>query len=215
MRIVRPSIEVLWNESGSEMLRRIEVAGRTAYKSECQISEDSAVGFVKMLVARQHLSVLEHVSVSARVVCDRGISHEIVRHRIASYTQESTRYCNYSQERFGTEVVFVLPRFLYDRADDDPLFRKWERAMLDAERTYLEMIELGAEPQEARSVLPNSLKTEIVMTMNVREWLHFFRLRTASTAHPDMQIVANKLLADFRLHVPVVFDSVAGDSLAE
>ena len=109
------------------------------------------------------------------------------------------------------EVVFVLPRFLYDRLDDDPLFRKWKHVMLEAERTYLEMIELGAEPQDARSVLPNSLRTEIVMTMNLREWRHFFSLRTAPTAHPDMQIVANKLLNDFRRHVPVVFDDVGRD----
>ena len=192
------------------MLRRIETAGRTAYKSESRISDVSAVEFVKMLVCRQHFSVLEHVSVSARVTCDRGVSHEIVRHRIASYTQESTRYCNYSQKRFGREVVFVLPSFLHERAKDDALFLKWERAMLDAERTYLEMVELGADPQEARSVLPNSLKTAIVMTMNLREWRHFFSLRTAPTAHPDMQIIAKELLAEFRSHVPVVFDDVGG-----
>ena len=210
MKVVKPSTEVLWIESGSSMLQRIEIAGRTAYKSESWISGDSAVDFVKMLVARQHFSVLEHVSVSARVTCDRGVSHEIVRHRIASYTQESTRYCNYSQSRFGGELVFVFPSFLRDRADDDPLFQKWQRAMLEAERTYLEMIELGAKPQEARSVLPNSLKTEIVMTMNLREWRHFFSLRTAATAHPDMQVIANKLLAEFRLHVPLVFDDVGG-----
>ena len=210
MKTVKPSAEVLWIESGASILRRIESAGRTAYKSEGCVSEDSAVEFVKLILARKHLSVLEHVAVSAHVICDRGVSHEIVRHRIASYTQESTRYCNYSQERFGSEVVFVLPSFLYERADDDLLFQKWERAMLEAERTYLEMIESGAKPQEARSVLPNSLKTEMVMTMNLREWRHFFSLRTAPTAHPDMQIIAKELLADFRLHVPVVFDDVAG-----
>jgi thymidylate synthase (FAD) len=190
------------------MLRRIENAGRTAYKSEGCISEDSAVKFVKMLVARKHLSVLEHVSVSARVICDRGASHEMVRHRIASFTQESTRYCNYSQNRFGGEVMFVLPSFLHDKPDDHPLFQKWEGAMRDAERTYLEMIELGAKPEEARSVLPNSLKTEIVMTMNLRGWRHFFALRTAPAAHPDIRMVANMLLADFRRHVPVVFDEI-------
>jgi thymidylate synthase (FAD) len=191
------------------MLARIEAAGRTAYKSEAQISEDSASDFVKMLVDRKHFSVLEHVSVSARVICDRGVSHEIVRHRIASYTQESTRYCNYTQERFGQEIVFVLPSFLHTKADGDELYDTWKAAMLEAERAYLRMIELGAKPEEARSVLPNSLKTEMVMTMNLREWRHFFSLRTASTAHPDMQIVAKNLLAEFRSAIPIVFDDLS------
>lgn len=208
MRIVRPATEVLWVESGTAILQRIETAGRTAYKSELQASENSAREFVAMLVARQHLSVLEHVSVSARVICDRGVSHEIVRHRLASYTQESTRFCNYSDQRFAGEITFVLPSFLYERGDYDPLYQNWDRAMLEAERTYLGMIELGAKPEEARSVLPNSLKTEMVMTMNLREWRHFFSLRAASAAHPDMQIIAKALLSDFRSHIPVVFDDV-------
>lgn len=208
MKIIKPRMEVLWTEAGDVMLRRIEIAGRTAYKSEAGISQDSSREFVKMIVARQHLSVLEHVVVSARVVCDRGISHEIVRHRIASYTQESTRFCNYSDERFGGEIAFVLPSFLYEKAEEDPLFGKWRHAMLEAERTYLEMLRLGAKPEEARSVLPNSLKTEMVMTMNLREWRHFFSLRTSPSAHPDMQIMAKVLLVEFRSHIPIVFDDV-------
>jgi len=208
VKIVKPRIEVLWCEAGDMMLRRIEVAGRTAYKSETGVTQDSAVNFVRMIVARQHFSVLEHVVVSARVVCDRGVSHEIVRHRIASYTQESTRFCNYSEDRFGGEIVFVLPSFLYEKADDDVLCEKWRHAVQEAECTYLEMIRLGAKPEEARSVLPNSLKTEMVMTMNLREWRHFVSLRTAVAAHPDMQIIAKSLLAEFRSHIPVVFDDV-------
>ncbi|MGA2617132.1 MAG: FAD-dependent thymidylate synthase [Thermoguttaceae bacterium] len=208
MKIITPRIEVLWTEAGETTLHRIEVAGRTAHKSEAGVSQDSAAEFVKMIVARQHFSVLEHVVVSARVVCDRGVSHEIVRHRIASYTQESTRFCNYSEKKFGGEILFVLPSFLYGKADDDLMFQKWRHAVQEAERTYLEMIRLGAKPEEARSVLPNSLKTEMVMTMNLREWRHFFSLRTATAAHPDMQIIAKSLLAEFRSHIPVVFDDV-------
>ena len=208
MRVIKPSVEVSWMESGSSMLKRIEAAGRTAYKSENKISATSAIKFIKMIIKQNHLSVLEHVSVSARVVCDRGVSHEIVRHRIASYTQESTRYCNYSKELFGNELVFVFPSFLDGKLNKNPLLLLWERAMQEAERAYLGMVKLGTSPQDARSVLPNSLKTEIVMTMNLREWRHFFGLRTSPSAHPDMQVIAKKLLVEFQSHVPFVFEDI-------
>lgn len=224
MKILEPSISVDWLESGQEILRRLEAYGRTAYKSEDKIDEGSAGKFIGMIVLRGHLSVLEHVAVSVRVICDRGISHEIVRHRIASYTQESTRYCNYAKGEFGGELAFILPSFLkeyYEEAINKRLsvnsqrartagvlYREWLAAMKSAERTYIAMIGYGAKPQEARSVLPNSLKTEIVMTMNLREWLHFFRLRTASSAHPDMQVVANAILVEFKAHIPVIFCEV-------
>jgi thymidylate synthase (FAD) len=211
MKIIDPSVEVLWIDSGSVMLKQIEAAGRTAYRTEDRITDDSAISFVRSLLERGHESVLEHVSVTARVICDRGVSHEIVRHRIASYTQESTRYCNYSKGKFGGGLTFVLPSFfsLPTITPESPLmdvYHQWLWAMEFAERTYLRMIELGCKPQEARSVLPNSLKTEIVMTMNLREWRHFFQLRTAPTAHPDMQVIAKKLCREFFEHIPVLFD---------
>lgn len=209
MKIVSPSTTVDWIESGSSMLTRIEAAGRTAYKSESKVTDDSAIYFVKMIVAKNHLSVLEHVSVSARVVCDRGVTHEIVRHRIASYTQESTRYCNYSDNRFSNELSFVFPSFLKRFKEDSPIFMAWKEAMQLAETKYLALINLGASPQDARSVLPNSLKSEIVMTMNLREWRHFFSLRTAPGAHPDMQVIAKELLSKFREHIPLIFDDIS------
>ena len=201
MKIINASAKVDWIETGNEILRRLEAYGRTAYKSEDRITEDSAEKFIRMIVKRGHHSVLEHVAVSVRVICDRGITHEIVRHRIASYTQESTRYCNYGE---NGEVSFILPKFLQG-AQSTSLYTLWWGAMKDAEIAYLQLLNEGAVPQEARSVLPNSLKTEIVMTMNLREWLHFFELRTAPSAHPDMQVVANAILSEFRAHVPVIF----------
>lgn len=211
MKIIDSSIAVDWIESGSRMLQRLEIYGRTAYKSEHMITLESGKEFIKMLTKKEHLSVLEHVSVSVRVICDRGVSHEIVRHRIASYTQESTRYCNYSKEKFGSEITFIRPYFLQPLPfagcqNTSTLYEVWFGAMREAEQTYLQMIDLGAKPQEARSVLPNSLKTEIVMTMNLREWLHFFKLRTAPSAHPDMQRVAKAILNDFKVHIPFIFD---------
>lgn len=205
MRVIEPSTEVNWLESGEEMLKGIELAGRTAYKSEDKITGDSAIKFVEKILRSGHHSVIEHARAKARIICDRGVTHEMVRHRIASYTQESTRYCNYAGDKFGNELTFIRPSFF---SEGEPSSIAWEHAMKDAECSYLHMIELGAKPQEARSVLPNSLKTEIVMTANLREWMHFFTLRTAPNAHPDMQVIAKDLLRKFRSHIPCIFGGV-------
>lgn len=208
MRIVKPSCEMFWRTSGAEMLKIVERAGRTSYKSEALITNTSSIDFVKRLIKRGHLSVLEHVSVSAKVVCDRGVSHEIVRHRIASYTQESTRYCNYSQDRFGSVITFIMPSFFKGMQGTPKMRKLWMTAMETAEHTYLALLDAGAKPEDARSVLPNSLKTEIYITMNLREWRHFFALRTAPAAHPDMRILAQLLLKEFRKHIRIVFDDI-------
>ena len=143
------------------------------------------------------------------MICDRGITHEIVRHRIASYSQESTRYCNYAGDKFGNEitVIDITGGFEYDLQKETDLkkYEAWMRAMENAEKSYFEMLELGATPQEARSVLPNSLKTEIVITMNLRSWRNFFRLRCDQHAHPQMREVANIALAIFKEKLPVFF----------
>ena len=193
MKILEPWVGLEDAPDGGEVLRKIERIGRVCYKSEGAISGDSAREFVSRLLERGHESVIEHVSVSARVVCDRGVSHELVRHRIASYSQESTRYCNYAQDKFENQLSFIRPCF-WERGSG--AYRLWERAMAEAE----------ASPQEARSVLPNSVKTEIVATMNLREWRHFFRLRTSAAAHPQMRQVALMLLEQLRTAVPLVFD---------
>jgi len=158
-----------------------------------------------MILDLGHESVIEHEKVTVRVICDRGISHEIVRHRIASYTQESTRFCNYSKGRFGNEITVIKPCFWDDGSKE---YKIWRDAMENAERAYMELIKLGAKPEEARSVLPNSLKTEIVITMNLREWRHFFKLRTSKRAHPQMREVATSLLQAFKERIPVIFDDI-------
>ena len=186
-------------------LQLIEAAGRTCYKSEDQITVDSAVRFAAMLLARGHESVIEHTSMSVRFIIDRGVSHELVRHRLAAFSQESTRYCNYGK---SGEVTFIAPCFGW--AEGSTLYRDWIFAMRQAEHIYLRMIGAGAKPEEARSVLPNSLKTEIVMTANLREWRHVFKLRTSSKAHPQMREVMVPLLAELKSLVPVLFDDIAG-----
>ena len=205
MRIVKPEIQILSGISYGEMLEKLERIGRVCYKSEGNIKEGSAEKFLKNIIARGHESVIEHESISVKVICDRGVSHEIVRHRIASYSQESTRYCNYAKDKFQREMTFIRPFFW---ESDPEKFAVWKKAMESAEQAYLTLIDLGASPQEARSVLPNSLKTEIVVTMDLREWRHFFRLRTAPAAHPQMREVALPLLEAFRQTVPVVFDQL-------
>ena len=210
MNIVDPSVEILNAPSYETMLKTIEQIGRVCYKSEDKIKADSAETFIRSLIVRGHESVIEHCSISVKVICDRGVSHEIVRHRLASYSQESTRYCNYTGEKFGGQIscIDIATGFRYDMDSeaDRKKWQIWNAAMEAAEKFYFEMIEAGAKPEEARSVLPNSLKTEIVMTMDLREWRHFIRIRGSKAAHPQMQEVAHMIAAEFAKRYPVFFE---------
>lgn len=212
MKIIDASVEFMEPINGSEILRKIERIGRVCYKSEDKITDGSAEKFVRGIIKSGHESVIEHQSISVKVICDRGVSHEIVRHRLASYSQESTRYCNYTGEKFGGEisVIDIRTGFKYDLTDKKEWkkFEIWRRAMMMAERYYEELIEAGAKPEEARSVLPNSTKTEIVMTMNLREWRHFLRLRGGKAAHPQIREVADMILELLHEEIPVVFDDI-------
>jgi len=205
MKIIKPYYKILSKIEGKEMLKSIERAGRTCYKSEDQITDESAEKFIKMLVERGHESVLEHEKLSILFVCDRGVSHEIVRHRIASFSQESTRYCNYSNDKFGNQLTFIdIKPFMNDHQYAD-----WQNAIEVAENMYLHQIELGCSPQIARSVLPNSLKTEIVVTANIREWRTIFKQRTSKAAHPQMRELMCPLLDELKVTIPVVFNDIA------
>lgn len=205
MKIIKPYFEFLDEVNGSKILKNIEKCGRTCYKSENLITDNSAAIFVANILKRGHESVIEHEKISVRMVCDRGVSHEIVRHRIASYSQESTRYCNYQKDKFGSELTFIKPIFWDDSSEQ---YAIWFSMMQMIEKNYMQLIGLGTSPQEARSILPNSLKTEIVVTMNLREWRHFFRLRTAEAAHPQMQEIARTMLTEFQNKIPIIFDDI-------
>ena len=209
MKIINPSVMLEDEIDGQAILKKLERIGRTCYKSEGNITEDSAEKFVKNIMNRNHMSVIEHESISVRIICDRGVTHEIVRHRIASYSQESTRYCNYSNDKFGNELTFIKPCYWGTENTDGSINGKlliWEDTMQGIEYNYIALLESGATPQEARSILPNSLKTEIVMTMNLREWRHFFLLRCDKAAHPQMRQVANLILNLFKANIPIIFD---------
>lgn len=205
MKEIRPSFEIMDDIDGGKILQKLERCGRVCYKSEDKITEGSAEKFIGMILKSGHESVLEHEKLTVKFICDRGVTHEIVRHRIASYSQESTRYCNYSKDKFGNELTFIRPCFW---ADDSEEYAVWKQAMEDIEKTYVKLISLGAKPEEARSILPNSLKTEIVCTMNLREWRHFFRLRTAERAHPQIREISVALLDELKKRIPVIFDDI-------
>ena len=149
--------------------------------------------------------MIEHCSLSAKFICDRGVSHELVRHRIASFAQESTRYCNYSKSKFGSEITVIQPQF---DTWDSHLFDVWKESCEWAERYYFKLLSSGATPQEARSVLPNSLKTEVVVTMNFRAWRHFLKLRTAKDAHPQMREITIPLLNELKEKLPEIFEDI-------
>ena len=208
MQAIKAYTQIFKDFEGQKVLQKLELVGRTCYKSEDKITEDSAAKFVAGLIKRGHEAMLEHVSITVKFVTDRGISHEIVRHRLASYAQESTRYCNYSQDKFGHELTFIIPDFLEYGSEG---FKLWKDEMKQVEKTYFAMLEAGHTPQEARSVLPNSLKTELVMTANLREWRAFFKLRAANSTgatHPQMLEITRPLLDDLKAMIPVVFDDI-------
>lgn len=201
MEIVLPSVE-LWSITPNA-LALIERAGRVAHQSK----GDEALGpepFVRYIIGVGHESVIEHAVATFSIVCDRGVTHEIVRHRIASYTQESTRYCNYAKGKFGAQIKVIQPPGL--GATD---LLEWGEAIGASERTYLAMVKRGVKPQIARSVLPNCLRTQIVMTANFREWRHFLHLRTAPVAHPQMVEVAKMIEAELVKQCAVCFEDIA------
>ena len=213
MKIIEPSFEILTkiSDGGIEELKHLEKIGRVCYKSEDKITEDgeSAKKFIGGLISKGHEAMIEHGSISVKFICDRGVSHELVRHRIASFAQESTRYCNYSKDKFGNELTFIVPWFFNRDQRDMDKFNTWSYSMQQAENVYMKLLDLGATPQEARSVLPNSLKTEITVTANYREWRAIFKLRTAQAAHPQMREIMQPLLDEFKHRIPVLFDDIS------
>lgn len=205
MKIIGPSYEIL-DRVDELILINIERAGRICYKSTSDLTVETAKKFVKKIIQSGHESVIEHEKITVKFICDRGVSHEIVRHRIVSYSQESTRYCNYGKKG---EIVFIKP-FLFEEGTLD--YDIWYNCCFEAARGYSSLIMRGVSSQWARSVLPNSLKTEIIVTFNLREWRHFFKLRVHKTAHPQMREITIPLLKEFKSKLPVVFDDITIDA---
>lgn len=209
VKIVKPSYEILTPINGDEILKLIELAGRTCYKSDNLITPDSAKNFVGKIAQRGHESVIEHYNITVRFICNRGFTHELVRHRLAAYSQESTRYCNYNKDKFGSEITVIKP---FEINEDTKEYDLWKEAMQNAEKSYMAMIENGSKPENARGVLPIDIKTEIVITTNLREWKHIFKLRTSKAAHPSMRELMIPLLKEFKEKIPVIFDKIEPNS---
>ncbi len=203
MKIIDSSYTILTPVNELDVLKRIESIGRICYKSEDKITDSSCVAFAKQVKSNNHLSVIEHVSITVKFICDRGVSHELVRHRLASFTQESTRYCNYSKDKFGNEITVIRPSSI---AENGAGYDIWKQACQYAEEHYFAMLGCGYTAQQARSVLPNSLKTEIVVTANLREWLHIFDMRCDKSAHPDMRALMIPLRDELLITIPTIFE---------
>lgn len=215
MKIVKAGYQILDDLNGEDILKKVERVARVCYKSENKVGENTAEKLVAALIKSGHEAMLEHYSFSVLFTVDRGVSHELVRHRLASFAQESTRYCNYSKDGFGNEITVVEPYYLINCKP--PTFGvtfaydAWHRAMEECEEEYFEMLGKGCTPQEARAVLPNSLKTDIVVTANLREWRHILKLRAAGTTgkpHPQMTEVMIPLLKELQQKIPVIFDDI-------
>lgn len=203
MKIITPSFEIIAHTP--HLTKVIEKAIRVCYKSEDRIEDGSDVKIIEAIKSNNHESCLEHGAITVRFICDRGVTHELVRHRLSAYSQESTRYCNYGKGKFGNEITVIEPFFFIG---NDHAYLLWSDACLSTEKQYMALLDGGAKAQEARSVLPNSLKTEIVMTANPREWRHVFKLRTSNAAHPQIRQIMCPTLEVFRNKWPVLFGDV-------
>ena len=238
MRLIKPSAVIEFIEPREQILKRIEASGRTCYKSEGKATEGSAPKFCHSICqVKKHESVIEHASATVRFICDRGVSHELVRHRLSSFSQESTRYVDYSGDKSGGHCQFIIPPWLsgleegewHFRFGDEnltgdviiknddgvevsvagPKEKSWLRAMAFAEKEYHHQIKvLKQSPQEARDVLPNSTKTEVVMSSNLRQWRNVFKLRVAPNVHPQMREVMLPLFEQFKSHLPEFYADI-------
>ena len=219
MKVLKAGYEIINKDkiNGMDILKTIEKVGRTCYKSEDNITEDSAVKFVRNLINRGHEAMIEFANITVKFTCDRGASHEIVRHRVSSFAQESTRYCSYNKDKFDSSVSYIdinegikldTKMKNMDEVNLALIFNEWLLACKESENHYLKMLELGATPQIARSVLNNSTKTEINMSANLREWRHFFKLRCDKAAHPQMREIIIPLLLELNELIPVVFEDI-------
>lgn len=217
MRLIKPKVEILDRFKRQQIIGRIATVARTCYKSENMRTADRDAALIKRLIESKHEAMLEFVDVTVKFTCDRGVSHELVRHRLASYAQESTRYCNYSKDKFGNELTFIIPSWIteseYILNKDCMSMEKYDtgyfiRALKEAEESYFTLLNQGWKPQQARMVLPMSIKTEINMKCNLREWRHFFNLRCSQAAHPDIRVLALDLLKQFHERIPIIFDDL-------
>jgi thymidylate synthase (FAD) len=207
MKIIKPEIQVEQYD-GIKIMKNIERACRTCYRSEGLITEDSYKRLLKNCINRGHESVLEHEKITIRMTCDVGVYKDLTRHRFGSFSIESTRYCNYGKDKFDNEIKFIEPIY-FDEAEKA---QYWVAAMTEIEKIYLTMSELGCTPDELRMILPHSTAAEVTMTANIREWRHILDLRTKKMTHPSIRQLLIPLLLKFKEDMPELFDSIEYDT---
>ena len=205
VKIVNPSVELITPLNGEEILKHIELCARNCYKSEDKITADSARKMVKKLLEMGHEAMIEHYNITVKLTTDVGAYKDLTRHRHASFAIESTRFCNYSKGKYGNELTFIKPCHIPEGSE---LYNLWYQTMEMIEKQYLAMSAAGAAVDQLRMLLPHSTKADVIMTANLREWRHIFKLRCAPAAHPTVQQVMKMLLSKFKKELPVFFDDI-------
>ena len=208
MQIIDPKIEVE-KIDGVEIMKKIERACRTCYRSEGKITDESYKTLLNNCITRGHESVLEHEKVTVRMTCDIGVYKDLTRHRIASFSIESTRYCNYGKDKFNNEIKVIKPCNIEEGTES---YNLWKEACEKIEENYIKMSELGAAPDELRMILPHSTAAEVTMTADIREWKHILGLRTSTHTHPAIRQLLIPLLLYFKEKMPEIFDNVSYDT---
>lgn len=207
MRLVEPWIKVE-KFDGVKIMKRIERACRTCYRSEDKISEDSYKNLLTNCLNRGHESVLEHEKITVRIYSDIGSYKDLTRHRFASFSVESTRYCSYNKDKYGNEIAIIDPVYI----EDKEVYATWKNAMEEMEKLYMKMKELGATTDMCREILPHSTAAEYTMTANIREWKHILELRTTNHVHPAIRQILIPLLLLFKEQMPEIFGNIEYDT---
>ena len=229
MKLIKPSVKILTPVEDDKVIETIANVARTCYKSEANSTKEKDEALVKRLIESKHEAMLEFVDITVKFTCSRAISHELIRHRLCSFAQESQRYCNYSKDKFDNEITFIIPSWLdipegnytwwdndwvdmnklqINLPDNNNSVNEWLHALHFTEQTYNILTSKGWKAEQAREVLPNSTKTEINMKANLREWRHFLNLRCSTAAHPDMRALALDLLKQLHRQIPIIFDDI-------
>ena len=206
MKIVEPWIKVE-KIDGKQIMKKIERACRTCYRSEGKITEDSYKNLIKNCITRGHESVLEHEKVSVRIYNDIGSYKDLTRHRFASFSVESTRYCSYDKDKYGNEIKVINPVYI----EDKEIYETWKKTIEEMEKGYMQMKKLNATTDMCRNLLPHSTAAEYTMTANIREWKHIFNLRANNHVHPAIRAVMIPLLKYFKEQMPEIFDEIPYD----
>lgn len=207
MKIIEPKIEIE-KVDYNKIMKNLERACRTCYRSEDRITDESYKTLLKNCINRGHESILEHEKITIRMVCDIGVYKDLTRHRHASFSIESTRYCNYGKDKFDNEIKFIEPVNIEKGTE---LYLEWKNSCEEMETHYIKMAQMGATPDQMRMILPHSTAAVVTMTANIREWKHILSLRCTKHAHPAVEQVMIPLLLHLKQNMPEIFESIEYD----